>query len=234
MPDMGDTQQQHGSSGSLCDYVLRHQLEEIAPRQIVDFGAGGGKIGRIARQCLGDHVRLIAVEGFVKTVRMLSRQGVYDEVHHSLIQEWDLTNLTDCDLAIFGDVLEHLTPREIHGLIRRCIKKFKHIIVICPLHDIFQEECYGNPLEVHRTYVTSRFFDRYNPIEKHIIREREKEWATMDVHILTTEKPLPRYRRMSWFVFHRIMLILQPLGLARPFVDILKRYALKYKWLLRG
>ena len=29
------------------------------------------------------------------------------------------------------------------------------------------------------------------------------------------------------------MLILQPLGLAKPFVRVLKRYALKYKWLLR-
>ena len=235
MSDMDYAEQQYGSSVSLCDYILKHQLEEIKPRQIVDFGAGGGKIGKIARQVLDERVKLIAVEGYEKTAQMLSCQSLYNEVYHTLIQEWNFKDLTKYDLAIFGDVLEHLTPKEINIVIRQCIKKFKHIIVICPLHIISQEERYGNPLEIHQTYVTSNFFDRYNPIEKHIVKGKDKgsEWTIMNVRILSTDESVPIYRRLSWFVFHKAMLILQPFGLSKPFVNILKRYALKYKWLLR-
>jgi|WetSurMetagenome_2_1015567.scaffolds.fasta_scaffold436381_3 hypothetical protein len=42
-------EQQYGSSVPLCDFVLKYQLEELQPLQIVDFGAGGGKNGTIAR-----------------------------------------------------------------------------------------------------------------------------------------------------------------------------------------
>jgi hypothetical protein len=233
MSDM-DEREQYGSSASFCDYILMHQLTEIKPRQIVDFGAGGGKIGKIVRQVLDENVRLIAVEGCEKTVRMLCSQGVYDEVNHTLIQKWDFEDSTKYDMAVFGDVLEHLTPGEIHAVIRRSIKKFRHIIVICPLHEIFQKEIYGNPLEIHRTYVTSAFFDRYNPIEKHIVRGIDGiEWTIMDVRIVSADKAAPIYRRVSWFVFHNTILILQPLGLARPFVNMLKRFVMKYKWLLK-
>ena len=134
-------------------------------------------------------------------------------------------------MAIVGNVLEHLKPKEIHAFLGQCIKKFKQIIVVCPLYDIFQDDVYGNPLEIHQTYVTETFFDRYNIKEKHIIKT--DEWTMMSLRIESACESQPIWRRLSWFVFHRTMLILQPLGLAKPFVRILKRYALKYKWLLR-
>jgi NADPH:quinone reductase-like Zn-dependent oxidoreductase len=231
MSDKDYVEYHYGTSSSLCDYILEHQLQEIKPQQIVDFGAGAGKVGKIARQILDKHVRLIAVEGSDKTAQMLSCQNLYDEVCHTLIQEWDFNDVMKYDLAIFGDVLEHLTSKEIHIIIKQCIKKFKHIIVICPLHDIFKDEAPGNPLEIHNTYMVSNFFDHYNPIEKHIVRS--KEWTIMNVYIRAMEESVPIYRSLSWFVFHKAMLILQPFGLARPFVNVLKRYARKYKWLLR-
>lgn len=219
----------YGSSSSLCDYILEHQLEELRPRHIVDFGAGGGKNGRIARRILPDHVRLIAVEGYEKTAQMLSADGPYNRVYHSLIQDWVFNNSDVYDLALFGDVLEHLKPKQIHTVIRHCLSKFKDIVVVCPLHDIFQDEAYGNPLEVHQAYITNKFFDRYNCIEKHIVKGK------LNVRIQSRfESAEPKWRSLSWFVFHRLMLVLQPIGLARPFVNVLKRSARKYKWLLRS
>ncbi len=222
---------QYGSSTTLCDYILVHQLEEIQPRQVVDFGAGGGKNGKLARQVLAEQVTLTAVEGCEKTAQMLSTQSLYDRVFCALIQDWVLTDSNQYDLAIVGDVLEHLKPREIHAFIGPCTKKFKHIIVVCPLYDIFQDDDYGNPLEIHQTYITEGFFDRYNIKEKHIIKT--SEWTMMSLRIESACESQPIWRRFSWFVFHGAMLILQPLGLAKPFVRVLKRYALKYKWLLR-
>jgi hypothetical protein len=163
---------------------------------------------------------------------MLTNEGLYDKIYNDLIQEWVIKDSNMYDLAIFGDVLEHLKPKEIHAVIKECLYKFRHLVVICPLHDIFQDESYSNPLEVHQTYITSNFFDRYNCIEKHIIKG--KEWTIMNVHILPDcEASKHIWRRLALIVFHIAMLILQPLGLARPFVNFLKRYFLKYKKLLR-
>lgn len=224
-------EQQYGVSSWLCDFILRHQITETKPEQIVDFGAGGGKCGRIAREVLGKDVKLIAVEGYKKTADMLSEQGLYDEVHCSLIQNWVKTNIVSYDLAIFGDVLEHLTSEEIHKVISQCMNVFKRILIVCPLHNIFQEAEYGNILEVHRTYITRHFFDRYNPNEVHIIRRKNQ--TIMNVSILPSSESKPLYRKLSLFVFDKCMLILQPIGLARPFVNLLKRTVMRYKWLLK-
>jgi hypothetical protein len=220
---------QYGGSVSLCDYVLKHQLESLRPRRIVDFGAGAGKNGKIARSVLREEATIIAVEGFEPTARMLAAEGPYDAVCHALIQDWVFADQESYDLAIFGDVLEHLRPGEIHGVLRQCLKKFSHIIVVCPLHDILQNEISGNALEAHQTYVTSRFFDRYNCAERHVVRGRH--WTIMNLLITSSREPVRR--RLAQRAFHAAMLALQPLGLARPFVSFLRRHFLRYKRLLR-
>ena len=221
-----------GTSVSYLDYVLRNQIERIKPQQIVDFGAGSGKIGLIAREILDKDVNLIAVEGFENTVTALTAQNTYNKVYHSLIQGWvEFQESSQLDLAIFGDVIEHLKPKEIHMVLKLCIKKFKNIIIVCPLYDIFQEEVYGNPLETHQTYITSNFFDHYKPVEKHIVIG--EEFTLMNLYIKPSSNSIPLYRKLSWLVFHNIMLVLQPIGLARPFVNFLKRYAMKFKYLIR-
>jgi len=220
----------YGSSSSQCDYVLQYQIAQMRPQQIVDFGAGGGKNGRIARELLGNSVRLIAVEGFESAAQSLRESGLYDEVCHDLLQRWVEKDAGTYDLAIFGDVLEHLTPSEIHMVVQQSLTKFKRIIIVCPLHDIFQEDCYGNSLEVHRAYITANFFDRYHPTEKHVVQGRE--WTIINVAI-NLKPQVPLYKRISWGAFHASMVALQPIGLARPFVNFLKRNFLRYKWLLR-
>ena len=223
--------QQYGSSASLLDYVFKHQVEGIKPKSVVDFGAGGGKNGRLIREMIGKSCRIIAVEGCERTVEMLSEKGLYDDVQHELLQTWIQRNSQHYELAVFGDVLEHIAPNGIHRAIEKCCSQFDHIIIVAPLHEIFQEEVYGNALELHLTYLTDRFFDRYTPVEKHIAHGAD--WTIMNVHIVSKPRVDPLYRRVSWAVFHRCVLLLQPLGLARPFVSLLKRFCHRYKWLLR-
>jgi hypothetical protein len=221
----------YGISSSQADFILRHQIAESKPDQIVDFGAGAGKNGRIAREILGKDVKLMAVEGYKKTADMLSELTLYDEVHHCLIQNWIDNNIDKYDFAIFGDVLEHLTHKEIHNVIRQSLKVFDRIIIICPLHDVLQENLYNNPLEVHKSYITSSFFDKYNLLEKHIIRG--SEWTIMNVVIVPNNKCVPLYRKLSLFLFHKCMIVLQPIGLALPFVNFLRHTMIRFKWLLK-
>ena len=146
------------------------------------------------------------------------------------IINWMTANRNQYDLAIFGDVLEHLTTGEIHRVMSHCLKSFKAIIIVCPLHEIFQDEAYGNPLEIHHSYITEDFFDRYDCREKHIVRSGA--WIIMNVLIDAQSVPASLTNRLAWGIFHRVVMLLQPFGLARPLVSFLKKRFLKYKWIL--
>lgn len=214
---------QLGSSTSLCDFVLEHQLLQLKPSSVVDFGAGGGKNGRLVRRVLPD-VKLTAVEGYEPACAALRNGGIYSDVWSGLIQDWVSQGSERYSVAIFGDVLEHLKPGEIHDVLRACLHKFDHIIIVVPLHDIFQDDSYGNKLEIHKSYVTEHFFDRYHPTEKHIV---EGSYTIMCLLISTRRQRKPLFNRIAWNVFHASMLALQPLGLARPLVDLLKLTPIK-------
>jgi hypothetical protein len=220
----------HGTSSTECDFVFRHQLQELAPRSVIDFGAGGGKTGRLVREILGRSCRLEAVEGFAPTARFLAESGIYDAVHQTLIQEWLKDHAIERhDLAIFGDVLEHLAPREVHRVLRRCLGMFQEVIVAAPLCDLSQGPLYGNPLEVHKTYITAGFFDRYRPIEKHIVHG--DEWTIMNVRI--SARPLPRLRHgVLHRAYHASVLLLQTFGTAQPLVSFVRRAYRKTRLLL--
>lgn len=223
---------QYGSSYSLLDYVVKHQLDEIRPANVVDFGAGAGKNGALIREVLGNSCRIVAVEGFGETAKMLADKGVYDEVNNELLQAWHTNNTQHYDLAIYGDVLEHLTPNEIKLVMKHSLKYFDNIIIVAPLHDIFQDAVYGNPLEVHRSYITETFFDRYLPVEKHVAIT--EGYNVMNIRIFSGMQKISLKKRTLKKLFHLVMIVFQPLGIARPFVDFLKRYFIKYKYLVRS
>lgn len=230
MSDHDASSEQYGTSLSDCDYIAAHQLAKYQPVSIVDFGAGAGKYGQLVRKVLGRGVQVTAVEGFARTARMLEEQQIYSEVDNRLIQDWLATNSNHYDMAIFGDVLEHLSSKQIHQVIRLCLPTFKIILIVCPLHEIFQDEAYGNALEVHQTYVTESFFDSYEVTEKHLVRSGS--WLMMNLLIDTKSQPIDWWTKLARRLFHYTILVLQPFGAARPLVSFLKKHLLRYKWIL--
>jgi hypothetical protein len=161
---------------------------------------------------------------------MLVDKGWYDEVHHALLEGWIEAVRGHYDLAVFGDVLEHLRPRQIHRVIRRGLRTFDRLVIVVPLCDLFQGESYGNPLEVHRTYITEAFFDRYHPVEKHIYRGAK--WTIMNVCLLANRPRARLCRRLAWYTFDRCVVLLQPFGLARPFATVIRKCFRRYKSIL--
>jgi hypothetical protein len=211
---------QLGASATFCDYITETQIRKLAPQSIVDFGAGAGKYGWLIRRILGNEPHIIGVDGYQPAVDALSKGGVYSTASCKLLQNW-LDDTSDRhSLAIFGDVIEHLTPGEIHRVMRSAMERFDHIIIVVPLHDIFQDDSYGNALEIHRAYITHDFFDRYKPVEKHIVQG--DEYTIMNVLIPTKRMNEQTVKRWAWRAFHYSMLALQPVGLARPLVNLIK------------
>ncbi|MHA1661191.1 MAG: hypothetical protein ACTSUT_18990 [Promethearchaeota archaeon] len=223
---------QFESSVPYCDYIVKNQISQICPRNAVDFGAGAGKYCRILRDILGNACHITAIEGFKKAADMLRDKEFYDLVYNELLEEWLDKSDEDYDLAILGDVLEHLRPRMIRKVLKKAMPKFRNVIIVVPLHDIYQDALNENKLEIHQAYITSNFFDRYSPKEKHIICG--DEYIVMNV-LLNNEKGGQEdiTRRISKFMLHYVILLLQRLGLARQFVNFLKRHFIRYKSIVR-
>ncbi len=158
-----------GTSDDIVAGYVRDQIRAIRPHSVVDFGAGRGKMGSLCRELHGENVQLTAIEGCTQTVALLQRSKIYDHVHEGLLQDWIDGNTQRFDLAIFGDVLEHLTRKQSIHALNTMLQYASNIIVNIPLRNLHQDGHDENPLEAHRAYFTERCFDsRFVVREKHV------------------------------------------------------------------
>ena len=218
------TMQQIGTSDTTLDFITAEQAKALRPATIVDFGAGGGKYGRLLREALGDAPHITAVEGFQATAETLRQDANYNAVDNMLIREWFRVNTARRNLAIFGDVLEHLTRREIFWTLRQAMHWFDEVIVVVPLFDVCQDTIYGNELETHRAFIDERYFDWLNPIEKHIVRTGTHTMMSVRLNASCKPKTLWTFSRHDFF--RKLMTVLERIGLAKATWRALKRLGL--------
>ncbi len=156
-----------GTSDDIVAGYVRDQIRAIGPKSVVDFGAGRGKMGMLCRDLAGSDVELTAVEGCPQTVALLERVNIYNNVKEGLLQDWIDDNTQQYDLAIFGDVLEHLTRKQSLHALSTMLQYASNIIVNIPLRNLHQDGHDDNPLEAHLAYFTEHCFDR-----RFIVREK--------------------------------------------------------------
>lgn len=116
----------------------------IEPRsRILDVGACDGLWSRLLE---GMDYRMDAVEVWEPNIRTHNLAGKYDHVFNKDIREFHY--YTIYDLAIFGDILEHLTVEEAQAVLKRAWTCCENILVAVPFRWP-QEAIYGNPYEKH-------------------------------------------------------------------------------------
>lgn len=158
-----------GTSHPTMDFFVEEQIKKINPAKIVDFGAGTGKYGIMLRKIYGKKADITAVEIFTKTCNFLKKNKIYNCVVRSSILDWLKNNKDSYDLAIFGDVLEHLdSKRDLRSVLDTSLNFFKHIIIVSPLGIEKQEAIGGNIYEEHKIIITEDLFQDYNVKEKNI------------------------------------------------------------------
>jgi len=163
-----------GKSSHILDQYIKQQIKKIQPKTVVDFGAGKGKYGRMIRNLFKNKVNITAVEIYPPSIRFIKQQKIYDNVNKSDLINWLNKNDDYYDLAIFGDVLEHLTNREIYHALDLSLKRFNNILIQCPEGIYHQGMVGGNKSEIHRTTIHKNFFDRYLILEKRIKPTKNK------------------------------------------------------------
>lgn len=122
---------------------LMDRVDEI--RTIVDFGPGEGTYSTLGRHIIPS-AEWVGVEVFEPYIERYDLLQKYDDV---LIGNMKDIEIDQCDLAIFGDVLEHVTAQEAVDVLEYMATRARHIYVSCPIVPAPQGPSHGNDHEAH-------------------------------------------------------------------------------------
>lgn len=130
---------------------------------ILDIGAGGGTYFHLLNQ--GKWYTMDAVEVYKPTVDYI--KTFYRNVFHQDIRNFSAWKDIQYDLAIFGDVLEHLNVEDAIRVLERAKLYCKHIIICVPFlykQDAKDTGTPDNPAENHlQSDLTREIFNQRYP-----------------------------------------------------------------------
>ena len=150
--------------------VVINLLWNIAPRRVLDIGAGLGKYGVLFREYLelrhrdggrqqtadsflwrDRRVRIDCVEGFSDYIGELHKV-VYDNIYNKDIVEF-IEEEWDYDVIFAGDVLEHIEKAvAVEKLLPKLVERANMgVLISVPFHVEKQGPLFGNALDVHRS-----------------------------------------------------------------------------------
>lgn len=137
-------------SSSTFDSVLASHLIRIAPKSVLDVGAGAGKYGRMIRKILPS-TGIVGIEPTQSYIEQYKLRGIYDRIHDMDLRQYCNHHAKDrSDIVIFGDVLEHFFRSEAIDYIDYFLYRSEWAIVIWPTM-MPQDDVEGNSFEIHKS-----------------------------------------------------------------------------------
>jgi hypothetical protein len=119
---------------------------ELAPLRVIDVGAGPGKWGKI----LNDRVPTDAIEVWQPYIREFGLNEFYDRIYCADARVWGVEDWQRYNVAVLGDVLEHMPKDDARDLVGRMLKAGLKLFLSIPVTDCPQKgEPFGNPFEEH-------------------------------------------------------------------------------------
>lgn len=127
--------------------IILRWLSESRPdiKTMVDFGAGAGYYGKLFKRLL-PACRREAVEAYLPYLEKFNLWRLY---HMIYVEDASKMALPDADIAIFGDVVEHMTKEVALDFLWRIEAKYKHVIISIPFGSYPQGAVGGNEYERH-------------------------------------------------------------------------------------
>ena len=115
---------------------------------MVDFGAGAGYYGKLFKYHL-PYCRREAVEVFEPYIEKYELSLIYDKIY---IEDASKIDLPCADIAVCGDVIEHMTKDVATDFIKRIEAKYRHVIISIPIGSYPQGAIGGNEFESHLSF----------------------------------------------------------------------------------
>ena len=146
---------------SWVDNFTVKQLKKLSPSLVLDVVCGDGFYGRLCEHVLGASVNVLGVDINPRWYKHCLRLEEYSNVKYGNII--DLLPQLQGELAIAGDVLEHLEEEEMLKVLDGLVNSFEYVIVNSPLE--FQPQTHEDIWECHRCGLNRKTFDEYSVIE---------------------------------------------------------------------
>jgi len=119
--------------------------------RILDIGAGSGTYINLIK--LKNNICIdaewVAIEAWKPYIDKFDLESKYNTVINKDARKLNWNELGKFDVAIAGDVLEHMTKEEAILLVEQIIENCKTLIISIPITHLPQDEINGNPFEVH-------------------------------------------------------------------------------------
>jgi len=117
-------------------------ISKLKPKKMLDVGCGSGTYAK-----LSPDAEWTGVEIWEPYVDKFDLKNLYKTLIIEDARKWLPTDFYD--VAIAGDVLEHMTPEEAADLMKRLRACAKAVVISIPIGKYPQDEYDGNPYEAH-------------------------------------------------------------------------------------
>ena len=139
-------------SSSAFDHILLDHIKQINPSTILDVGVGAGKYGSIIKNS-GFAGQIDGIEPTESYRTEFDLDSKYSTIFPVTLQEFMTRPAFNYDVAIFGDVLEHLYRSQAIDTIDYFLYKCNWLIVIWP-NNMPQGAEGDNAYEIHKSNFT--------------------------------------------------------------------------------
>lgn len=121
-------------------------IMDVAPKSVLDIGAGSGKYGKMTRALTND-CRVHGVEVWQPYYERFGLAYVYEYMWFADIRHCEIAE--DYDIIFLGDILEHMTEAEALAVWEKCRARSRFVFLSIPTIHYPQGAWEGNPYEEH-------------------------------------------------------------------------------------
>ena len=120
-------------------------------QRILDIGAGSGTYINLIKinNKVCEDAHWVGIEAWSEYVEKFDLRNKYNTLINQDVRKVDWNGLGRFDVAIAGDVLEHMTKAEAVELVEHILNHCTTLIISIPIVHMPQDAVEGNPYEVH-------------------------------------------------------------------------------------
>ena len=135
--------------GKLYTALMINKLKDLLPiESILDVGVGEGTYSDILSPYL-ENTTWSGIEVWKPYITKYNLGNKYQILINQDVRQINFAEGPSYDIALFGDILEHMTKEEAQNLIKTVIPKTHLIMISIPIVHFPQDIVGGNPFEQH-------------------------------------------------------------------------------------
>jgi 2-polyprenyl-3-methyl-5-hydroxy-6-metoxy-1,4-benzoquinol methylase len=141
----------HSSGIGKAETVRWFILNKDKIKRVLDIGVGAGTYAKIIKiqKNLAKDAEWVGIEAWTPYIEKFELNNLYDQIINLDVRTVDWSSMGSFDVAIAGDVLEHMTKDEAVDLVEKVLDHATTMIISIPIWEYPQGAAHGNPFEVH-------------------------------------------------------------------------------------